>query len=205
MAAHLMGPPGSRCRQQGVALLLTLLMLTAISLFGAAALRTSLFGARMAMGTGIDAMAFAGAEAAIDVTLRVLENHPERLQSLLAGNSLTLCVTRADGARPGTCGSGDHLDPQALVVAESHARVIGSRAVADGDAKPTTVEYRIAIVGEAAVARFGRHEYHLQEAILRAPGPAAEAPAQGGGLHRSGWRPLSPAEAEALLAAGGGG
>ncbi len=213
MVAHPISLPWEARRQRGAALLLTLLILMAISLLGVTALRASLFSARIATGAEIDAMAFAGAESAIDATLRALENQPGRLRRLLDGEPLRQCVTLAVQHQDGACGSGDHLDSRALVVAASRARRIGYRPVADSGTDTSdgegpaaaVVEYRIAILGEATIARFGRHEYHLQEAVIRKPGPTAEVPVQGSGLHRSGWRPLSPAEAEAWLASDGGG
>lgn len=219
MAPHLMRPPWSVHRhwhrQRGVALLLTLLILTAVSLLGVSALRASLFGARMATGTEIDAMAFAAAESAIDATLSALKNNPERLRSLLAGNTLTQCVTLANPGKAGACASGDHLDFRALVVAESHARRVGYRPVASGsigvdsdETAPLVVEYRIAILGEATIAHFGRHEHHMQIVVVRGPKPATETPIPGAGLtalHRSGWHPVTEADAKAFLASEGGG
>lgn len=211
-----MSPPWSVYRQQGMALLLTLLILMVVSLLGISALRTSLFSARMATGAEIDAMAFAAAESAIDATLGALKNDPERLRSLLAGNTLTQCVTLADPGKTGACGSGDHLDARALVVAESHARRIGYRPVVGGSvgfgtdddgAAPRVVDYRLVILGEATIARFGRHEYHLQIVTKRGLKPVAKTPVRDtgfSGLHRSGWYPVSQAEAEAFLASGAG-
>ena len=60
--------------EQGVALLIALLILVVVSLMGITAMKTSMFSAKIATGTQVDAMAFEGAESSVSDAFKKLEN-----------------------------------------------------------------------------------------------------------------------------------
>lgn len=165
-------------RQQGVALLIALLILVVVSLMGITAMKTSMFSAKIATGTRVAAMAFGGAESAINATVTDLKAHRSRLQSLMIGGTQVQCVTMIDQGQSGACDVGDHLDSRGMVVAESHSRVTGYRPI-KGSGVGTTgagivkVDYEISILGTAEIEDFKRNEYHLQEVLMRGLMPSS--------------------------------
>ena len=79
--------------EQGVALLIALLILVVVSLMGITAMKTSMFSAKIATGTQVDAMAFEGAESSVSDAFKKLENmSSDDLQSFLSGEVMHLSL-----------------------------------------------------------------------------------------------------------------
>lgn len=166
-------------RQRGVALLIALMILVIVSLMGITAMKTSIFSAKIATGTQVDAMTFAGAESAIDATIGNLNNNADKLQALMGGATMAQCITMADQIQDGECGTNDHLDSRDLVVSESHARRTGYQPINGGSVSsaagtPVVVDYKIAILGDGNVSSFKRQDYHLQEVLKKGIKPSSD-------------------------------
>lgn len=165
--------------QRGVALLIALLILVIVSLMGITAMKTSMFSAKIATGTQVDAMAFEGAESAINATITNLQNDPTRLQALMGGASETQCVTMTNQNQDGVCTAQDYLDSRKLVVAQSTARRTGYKpiegnSISSSGGAPVVVDYRISILGDGDVSSFKRQDYHLQEVLKRGIKPSSD-------------------------------
>ena len=132
-------------RQQGMALVIALVILVMISILGFAAMRTSLFNAKIATSAQGSAMSFQAAESA----LAALFDEASQYQSdgststniihvalsQLSSGSLTpidRCLTLSDLSKAGTCAADDVYDERGLLQASS-------RLVVRDDVKPCAV------------------------------------------------------------------
>lgn len=173
------GTPLSYKNQSGVALLIALFVLVIVSVMGITAMKTSMFSAKIATGTQIDAMAFEGAESAVTATYLELGSDDDVMQTLLLGGVVSRCITMVDRTAEGVCGDGQTLDSRGLVVSESHSKVNGYAPI-DGAAVGTTgggslqVEYKIGILGNSELPDLGVENHHMQEALKRALKPSSD-------------------------------
>ena len=159
------GTPLSHKRQRGVALLIALFVLVIVSVMGITAMKTSMFSAKIATGTQIDAMAFEGAESAVSATFRELENDDD--------------VTMSDETVEGACGDGQTLDSRGLIVSESHSKVNGYMPIDGGGISSTgggalQVDYKVGILGDSRLPGLGVENHHMQEALKRALKPSSD-------------------------------
>lgn len=173
------GTPLSHKRQRGVALLIALFVLVIVSVMGITAMKTSMFSAKIATGTQIDAMAFEGAESAITATYLELANDDDVMQTLLLGGMVSRCITMADRTAEGACVDGQTLDSRGLIVSESHSKVNGyapidGYQVGSSGGGAQLVEYKIGILGDSELADLGVENHHMQEALKRALKPSSD-------------------------------
>ena len=84
-----------RARQQGVALMVALMILVVVSILGISAMKSSVFSAKVATGTQADAMTFEAAETALTEVYRELNAMSgEDLYGNLAGDAtIQRCVS----------------------------------------------------------------------------------------------------------------
>ncbi|KXJ49103.1 MAG: hypothetical protein AXW13_07775 [Alcanivorax sp. Nap_24] len=165
--------------ERGAALLIALFVLVIVSVMGITAMKTSMFSAKIATGTQIDAMAFEGAESAVSATFRELENDDDVIQSLLLGGMIQRCITMSDETVQGACGDGQTLDSRGLIVSESHSKVNGYMPIDGGGISSTgggalQVDYKVGILGDSRLADLGVENHHMQEALKRALKPSSE-------------------------------
>jgi Tfp pilus assembly protein PilX len=165
-------PLSSSRRQRGVALLIALLILVVVSLMGITAMKTSMFSAKIATGTQVDAMAFEGAESAISDAYRHLETmSSDDLQFFLGGGIMRRCLsggTSTDSA----CTASSRMDSRGLVNAGSRIRQEGFQAVSGGQVSMSgnsviPMDFNFDIVGESEVETFNIDNAHVQQALKR--------------------------------------
>jgi Tfp pilus assembly protein PilX len=173
------GTPLRHKNQRGVALLIALFVLVIVSVMGITAMKTSMFSAKIATGTQVDAMAFEGAESAITSTYLEFVNNDDVMQTLLLGSKISRCITMSDQTIEGDCQDGQTLDSRGLVVSESHSKVNGYAAidgyqVGSSGGGAQLVEYKIGILGESELPDLGVENHHMQEALKRALKPASD-------------------------------
>ena len=165
--------------ENGAALLIALFVLVIVSVMGITAMKTSMFSAKIATGTQIDAMAFEGAESAITATYLEFASDDDVMQALLLGGTVSRCITMADRNAEGVCGDGQTLDSRGLIVSESHSKVNGYAPI-DGAPVGSTgggalqVEYKIGILGNSELPGLGVENHHMQEALKRALKPSSD-------------------------------
>jgi Tfp pilus assembly protein PilX len=160
------------------------MILVIISVIGIAAMRTSLFGAKVATSAQASAMAFQSAETALaaiyDEATTVPATTPGHViaisvERMITGNPAVVdrCVTVSGAYEQRACGSGDYADSRELTKAESRTVVKpGGRAVKGsgiGSTSGTTVRYYdflSAAKGAVPVLninRFNVQEYTIQQ------------------------------------------
>jgi type IV pilus assembly protein PilX len=165
--------------QNGAALLIALFVLVIVSVMGITAMKTSMFSAKIATGTQIDAMAFEGAESAITATYFEFVDNDDVMQTLLLGSKINRCITMSDQTVEGECQDGQTLDSRGLIVSESHSKVNGYAAidgyqVGSSGGGAQLVEYKIGILGDSELPDLGVENHHMQEALKRALKPASD-------------------------------
>src|SRR5690606_17517971 len=99
--------------QRGAALLVALMILVIVSILGVTAMKTSMFSSKIATGTQVDAMAFEGAESAVNEAFNYLANISDAdLQPfLMAGLIEQRCLVGGDtGAKPRACIAAERMD-----------------------------------------------------------------------------------------------
>ena len=164
-----------RADQRGVALLVALIILVIVSLLGVTAMKTSMFSAKIATGSQVDAMAFEGAESAVNASFEQLAAAGSAgLQPLLSGATLNRCLTAAQGLVDRACTGSDRSDSRGLVQAGSRARQNGIEPVGGGQVSYTgnasvSVDFRIEILGQSEIDDFHVDNNHMQEALKRGP------------------------------------
>ena len=173
------GTPLSHKRQRGVALLIALFVLVIVSVMGITAMKTSMFSAKIATGTQIDAMAFEGAESAVSATFRELENDDDVIQSLLLGGMIERCITMSDETVEGACGDGQTLGSRGLIVSASPRKVNGYMPIDGGGIRPTgggalQVGYEVGILGDRRLPDHSVETHRIQEALKRALKPSSD-------------------------------
>lgn len=167
-----LAPVPPRARQAGVALLISLLILVIVSLLGVTAMKTSLFSAKIATGSQINAMAFEGAESAVADAYGYLYNlSSAELQPFLNGQMVNRCLT-ASGVSLNACQNNDRMDSRKLVQAGSRIRQKGMQPVSGGQVSMSgsggmIVDYTFDIMGNSEIEQFDVDNHHLQQALKR--------------------------------------
>lgn len=168
-------------RQQGMALMVALIILLMTAMLGVAAMKTSIFSSRVAVGTQVDAMAFEGAESALLEAFDELgsEVGMADLVSVLDGGTYSRCVTAANPRKQGACTDQDRLDSRNMVQASARAVLRATRPISGGQVSnsgSTTVlvDYEVGILGESDVVDFNLSNHHAQEALRRGIKAGAE-------------------------------
>ena len=156
--------------QRGVALLIALLILVIVSLMGITAMKTSMFSAKISTGTQVDAMAFEGAESAVEEAYAHLQGMSgAELQPFLRGQVAYRCL--AGNTVKGTrCTGSERLDSRDLVQAGSRIRQNGMQALDGGQVSVSgggrlEVDYTFEIMGDSEVEQFKIENHHLQQAL----------------------------------------
>ena len=170
-----------RARQQGVALMVALMILVVVSILGISAMKSSVFSAKVATGTQADAMTFEAAETALTEVYRELNAMSgEDLYGNLAGDAtIQRCVSGKNKSKEGVCQAADYLDSRSLLKSEATSRLNGYEPV-EGSQISTTgggaifVDYKIAMLGESQMSSFNLDNHHLQEALKRGIKPGSE-------------------------------
>ncbi len=158
--------------QRGVALLIALLILVVVSLMGITAMKTSMFSAKIATGTQVDAMAFEGAESAVSDAFKSLEAmSSDDLQFFLSGGVMNRCLS-SGSAIEGACGLSSRMDSRDLIKAGSRMRQDGLQAVSGGQVSMSgnsviPMDFNFDIVGNAEVEEFNIDNHHVQQALKR--------------------------------------
>ncbi len=158
--------------EQGVALLIALLILVVVSLMGITAMKTSMFSAKIATGTQVDAMAFEGAESSVSDAFKKLENmSSDDLQSFLSGEVMHRCLS-SGAAIDGVCGPSSRMDSRDLIKAGSRTRQQGFQAVSGGQVSMSgnsviPMDFNFDIVGDAESEEFNIDNHHVQQALKR--------------------------------------
>lgn len=162
--------------QRGAALLVALMILVIVSILGVTAMKTSMFSSKIATGTQVDAMAFEGAESAVNEAFNYLANISDAdLQPfLMTGLIEQRCLVGGDtGAKPRACIAAERMDSRGLVQAGSRIRQEGMRAISGGAVSTTgsspmqEVDYTFEILGQSEIKSFDVDNNHLQEALKR--------------------------------------
>lgn len=122
-------------RQQGAALLIALIILLMITLMGVSAIKSGLFHERMAFNAQADELAFHSAETAIGGVTTEAQNNSQFVSHLvdLKGNSITQCVSKAEGLELGACENGSTLDERASILSQATSRFDSKRVLLASD------------------------------------------------------------------------
>lgn len=170
-----------RHQQQGLALMVALMVLVIISVLGITALRTSMFNARIALGAQTSVMVFQGAETAINAVItEAIHENPDMPEHVIgrAMRQLALgeveiqhrCVTAEDPFYKGTCGNNDFLDARSRVRASSqtivkrHVRAApGTQLSYSGGSTTSFGFYDFIVVADSEIPAFNLAETHVQE------------------------------------------
>lgn len=166
-------------QQQGVALVIALMILVIISVIGIAAMRTSLFSVKVATSAQASAMAFQSAETALSAIYDEATSPSatsagnviaDAVEKMLIGAPAVVerCVTVADPYKKGACASTDRADSRDLTVSGSRTVVKpGGRAVAGsgiGSTAGTTVRYYDFVsAAKGAVPVLNINRFNMQE------------------------------------------
>ena len=153
--------------QRGVALLIALLILVVVSLMGITAMKTSMFSAKIATGTQVDAMAFEGAESAVSDAYKHLETmSSDELQFFLSGGIMNRCLSGGTSTDV-VCEASSRMDSRGLINAGSRTRQEGLQAVSGGQVSMSgnnviPMDYNFDILGGAEIQDFDVENYHVQ-------------------------------------------
>lgn len=179
---------GRVSRQQGVALLFALVVLLVVSVVGVAALRSSSFSAKVAMGSHLDAMTFEAAESAIAEQLSFLEETNaasdsavfDQIAGLFAGDTLVWCITSSGALIERSCEDGEFMDARGVMLGEARARTIGFSPVSGtqlsftGSSSTIIGDYELALQGVGSMPDYGLLNRHVQIALRRGMVPSQE-------------------------------
>ena len=114
----------TRFAQQGVALVVTLLLLVVLALMGVSAMRMSMFNARISTGAQLSAMTFHAAESSLAYTYdEVLDNSPPMLLILLDGTPVRRCQQATAPSSQGACAQTSRFDSREIGRASCRERV----------------------------------------------------------------------------------
>ncbi len=107
--------------QQGVALIVALLILLIVSMMGVTAMKSGLFNERMALNTQAEEMTFQAAETAINGVIAEARKPSSTLVTELMrlGTAQQHCITKAAGLLADACSATAALDARASVQAEA--------------------------------------------------------------------------------------
>ena len=170
--------PG-KSQQEGVALIVALLILVIISILGVSAMRTSIFNARISLGAQVGTMTFQAAESAIAAVYEEAISDITQPGHVL-GNALTQksagliqiqdrCVTRTDKRKADLCAAGDFLDSRDLLRAESSTIVREGVGGLTGFEIGGWGQYEFVTVGRGEMPSYNTDNVNVQEFSRIAP------------------------------------
>lgn len=172
--------------QQGIALLLALVILLVVSIIGVAAMRTSSVSSRIAVGTQLDAMVFEAAESAIAETILFIseanqsEDSFADISALFDGDTLVWCMNSNRERISSACGTNDVMDARGTLRAEARVRSIGfspasgNQVSMSGGPSAIIGDFQIAIQGNGSMPDYGLTNRHVQNVLRRGMIPAQE-------------------------------
>jgi type IV pilus assembly protein PilX len=175
-------------REQGAALLVSLMILLLISIIGVAAMRSSALASKVAFGAQLDAIVFEAAESAIAETMANLtvfnasddELKFEEIVALFNGETITWCLQKDRSRKLSDCASNDFLDSRGLITSESRSKAVGFSAVSGnqissaGGTAVLFADFELAIQGDGSMPAYGLSNRHVQQALRRGMIPAKE-------------------------------
>lgn len=165
----------SRSAQQGVALVVALLILVLLAMMGVSAMRTSMLNARISTSAQLAKMTFHAAESSLAATYsEMLDANSPILFQLLDGSTVRRCLEAASPSSPGACAAQDRFDSRGLLQAQSRSvqtGIVPDYALLEGaqlNGQQLLVHHRVnsTAVGEAPDQGVSR--YHVQEFNLQA-------------------------------------
>ncbi|MCH8544755.1 MAG: hypothetical protein LAT61_14420 [Alcanivorax sp.] len=179
---------GRRLRQQGVALFVSLMILLIISVIGIAAMRSSTFSAKVAMGTQLDAMVFEAAESGIAVTMAHLVDLNasddaevfDEIAGLFNGLTITWCIAASGELVLQSCGANQYMDARNALLVETRSRAIGFSPASGNQISSTggmgTIigDFELLIQGNGSMPGYNMSNRHIQHALRRGMIPAQE-------------------------------
>ena len=171
-----------RTAQGGAALIVALLILVVISVIGVAAMRSSSFSAKMAMGTQLDAMVFEGAESGIDYMLGRLQGNSavDELVEMMNGEIVVRCITGSGNFYKAVCGSADFMDSRGMLQVETRATTTGfspapgNQISSTGGGGVIFADFKLTIQGDGTMPAVGLQDKHIQHALRRGMIPVGE-------------------------------
>ena len=176
-----LSPMQSRSSQRGAALIVALLILVIISIIGIAAMRTSLFNAKIATAAQAATMSFEGAETAISAVFDEATNQSfdtpghvvgYAVAELGTGKTVVVyrCVTQANQYAQKACTSSDSVDSRGLVQAGSRTIVKKTGRYKTGNVLTTNTGgatsiqyYDFITVADGHVPALKMNNYNVQE------------------------------------------
>lgn len=178
-------------RQQGIALVVSLLILMLVAILGISAMRMSLFNAKVATSAQASTLAFQGAESAVTAAFAEARDQGDTpgsiinaaLQAFSASGTTQIqarCVTALDISSKGSCEDGEYLDSRGLVRAESSTILTGRRVLAgsqvsySGSGSVTYGYYDFLTAGTGEVPKMSVSSHNVQEYTKFGPLAAAE-------------------------------
>lgn len=176
----------NRSSQRGAALIVALLILLVISVIGVSAMRSSSFSAKMAMGTQLDAMAFEGAESAIDQTLTYLlgadggNGAMDELIRMMNDETIVWCMTGNGYRSEKKCGTSDFMDSRGMIQAETRTTTTGftpapgNQVSSTGGGGVIFADFELSIQGNGTLPSVDLQNRHVQNALRRGMIPANE-------------------------------
>lgn len=169
-------------RQRGMALVVALMILVVISVMGIAAMRTSIFNARITASSQGAVMSFQAAESALAALFTEISADPEVVKTIISNAYLLgvitpeeRCVTRDNLYKTGACANADFFDERELLKAGSRMAVNPTpRICATGEpVRLTSAEpddlfaseycYDIVAVGEGSLDALNIANFNVQE------------------------------------------
>ena len=173
-------------KQEGMALLLALVILLVVSVIGVAAMRTSAVSSRIAMGTQLDAMVFEAAESAIAEAIvhvsdaNQSEDSFEDISGLFNDEVLVWCMTGANNRIAGPCSDSNMMDSRGTLHSEARAKAVGfspasgNQVSMSGGLNAIIGDFQIAIQGNGSMPDYGMANRHVQNVLRRGMIPAQE-------------------------------
>jgi|DeeseametaMP1372_FD_contig_81_45853_length_1102_multi_5_in_0_out_0_2 type II secretory pathway pseudopilin PulG len=165
----------TRFAQQGVALVVTLLLLVVLALMGVSAMRMSMFNARISTGAQLSAMTFHAAESSLAYTYdEVLDNSSPMLLILLDGTPVRRCQQATAPSSQGACAQTSRFDSRGLLQAQSRTVQTGvspDLSLLEGaqlNGQQLLVPHRMEMAAEGKAPDFQVASYHVQEFHVKA-------------------------------------
>lgn len=166
---------GSRSAQQGVALVIALLILVVLALLGVSAMRMSMFNARIATGAQLSAMTFHTAESSLAITYdEILDSDSVMLLSLLDGEIVSRCQKAGAPQTSGACPASARFDSRGLLQAQSRTNQVGVSpdfSLLEGaqlNGQQLLVSHRMEMIAVGEAPDFETASYHVQEFNVKA-------------------------------------
>lgn len=163
----------SSADQQGVALIVALIILLLVSVLGLSAMRSSIFSAKIAAGVQADAMTFEAAESGLSASFSSLSALNDLdLYSTIEGRGTTYCLGSDGLLDTGSCGGNNFGDSRQLVRAEIYNYLAGLQPI-DGSqvsisgAAGIFADYRINMLSLGEMPSYNLESNHLQESLKR--------------------------------------